>query len=95
MFFVCVSCFQDYRPDFFRNTESITNRADIDQKFYEIGKLPEDYADVKDFSNLGQGSEPDKNQVICWKSAEELEQIKFFPKKLVPYLKDISKLQGR
>ena len=32
---------------------------------------------VKDFSNLGRGTEPDKNQVICWKSAEELEQIKF------------------
>ena len=24
---------------------------------------------VDDFSNLGNGSEPDKNQVICWKTA--------------------------
>ena len=50
---------------------------------------------VKDFSNLGKGTEPDKNQVICWKSAEELEQIKFYPKKLVPYLKSIQKLKGQ
>ena len=48
---------------------------------------------VKDFSNLGNGLEPDKNQVICWKTAEELEQIKFFPKKLVPYLKNLDKLK--
>ena len=50
---------------------------------------------VKDFSNLGRGTEPDKNQVICWKSIEELEQIKFYPQKLVPYLKDIKKLKGQ
>lgn len=50
---------------------------------------------VKDFSALGQGMEPDKNQVIMWKTAEELEQIKFFPKKLVPYLKDINKLYAQ
>ena len=50
---------------------------------------------VKDFSNLGRGTEPDKNQVICWKSIEELEQIKFYPQKLVPYLKDIKKIKGQ
>lgn len=50
---------------------------------------------IKDFSALGQGTEPDKNQVIMWKTAEELEQIKFFPKKLVPYLKDINKLYAQ
>ena len=49
--------------------------------------------DVKDFSNLGKGLEPDKNQIICWKTAEELEQIKFLPKKLVPYLKNLQTLQ--
>lgn len=49
--------------------------------------------DVKDFSTLGKGLEPDKNQIICWKTPEELEQIKFLPKKLVPYLKDLQKLQ--
>ncbi|MBP5344279.1 MAG: NUDIX domain-containing protein [Alphaproteobacteria bacterium] len=48
---------------------------------------------VKDFSTLAQGTEPDKNQVICWKTASELEQIKFFPRKLVPYLQDPDKLQ--
>lgn len=47
---------------------------------------------VDDFSNLGNGSEPDKNQVIVWKTAEELVKIKFFPRKLVPYLQDIKKL---
>lgn len=47
---------------------------------------------VDDFSNLGTGDEPDKNQVIVWKTAEELEQIKFLPRKLVSYLKDIDKL---
>lgn len=47
---------------------------------------------VDDFSNLGNGSEPDKNQVIVWKTAEELAKIKFFPRKLVPYLQDIKKL---
>ena len=48
---------------------------------------------VKDFSTLGQGTEPDKNQIICWKTSEELAQIKFFPKKLVSYLTNLSKLQ--
>ena len=51
------------------------------------------FCKVKDFSSLGQGSEPDKNQIICWKTAKELEQIKFFPKKLVPYLKDLEQLK--
>lgn len=51
--------------------------------------------DVNDFSNLGNGTEPDKNQVIVWKTAEELEQIKFLPRKLVPYLKDIKKLYAQ
>jgi 8-oxo-dGTP diphosphatase len=50
---------------------------------------------VEDFANLGQGTEPDKNQVIMWKTAEELEQIKFLPKKLVSYLKDINKLYAQ
>lgn len=50
---------------------------------------------VKDFSALGQGTEPDKNQVIMWKTAEELEQIKFLPKKLIPYLQDINKLYAQ
>lgn len=51
--------------------------------------------DVNDFSNLGNGIKPDKNQVIVWKTAEELEQIKFLPRKLVPYLKDIKKLYAQ
>ena len=47
---------------------------------------------IDDFSNLGNGDFPDKQQVICWKNAAELEQIKFRPHRLVPYLKDIDKL---
>ncbi len=47
---------------------------------------------VEDFSNLGNGTKPDKNQFIVWKTADELVQIKFLPRKLVPYLKDIKQL---
>ena len=46
---------------------------------------------VKDFSNLGKGTEPDKKQVICWKTPQELAHIKFFPQALVPYLTALEK----
>ena len=89
MFFVCVSCFQDYWPDFFRNAESITNRADIDQKFYEIGKLPEDYADVKDFSKDHKFEEVFEKDLGLSKYRDELKNISV---KTVNNLIDILKL---
>ena len=92
MFFVCVSCFQDYRPDSFKNTESITNRADIDQKFYEIGKLPEDYADVKDFSKDHKFEEVFEKDLGLSKYRDELKNISVKTvNNLIDFLKLISK----
>lgn len=49
---------------------------------------------VKDFSSLACGVEPDgKNQQIKWIAIDELADSDFYPKAIIPYLKDIKKIK--
>ena len=46
--------------------------------------------EVEDFSSLANGSEPDSNdQRIKWIDINDLESSDFYPKAIIPYLKNI------
>jgi ADP-ribose pyrophosphatase YjhB (NUDIX family) len=47
--------------------------------------------EAADFSTLGNGSEPDsKEQKIKWIDLNDLESSDFYPKAIIPYLKNLS-----
>lgn len=49
---------------------------------------------VSDFSSLACGKEPDgENQQIKWIGIDELVNSDFYPKAIIPYLKDIKKIK--
>lgn len=49
---------------------------------------------VKDFSSLACGTEPDgENQQIKWIAIDELADSDFYPKAIIPYLKNIKNIK--
>lgn len=50
--------------------------------------------EVKDFSTLSNGLEPDSNaQKIKWISLDELATSDFYPKAIIPYLKNLKDIK--
>ena len=50
--------------------------------------------EVKDFSTLGNGSEPDSNaQKIEWIDLDELQASDFYPKAVIPYIKRLKDIK--
>ncbi len=50
---------------------------------------------VKDFSSLACGAKPDgENQQIKWIAIENLADSDFYPKAIIPYLKNIKNIKG-
>lgn len=50
--------------------------------------------EVKDFSTLGNGCEPDSaGQEILWIDLDDLATSDFFPKAIVPFLKNINNIE--
>lgn len=50
--------------------------------------------EVKDFSVLGCGSEPDgENQQIKWILLNDLDKSDFYPKAIIPYLKKLKEIK--
>ena len=47
---------------------------------------------VKDFSTLGLGTEPDGRQEILWIDIDKLKDTDFYPKAIIPYLKDLDNI---
>lgn len=50
--------------------------------------------EAADFSTLGNGSEPDSNeQKIKWIDLNDLESSDFYPKAIIPYLKNLKNIK--
>ncbi len=50
--------------------------------------------EVADFSTLGNGSEPDSSaQKIKWIDLNDLESSDFYPKAIIPYLKNLKNIK--
>lgn len=49
---------------------------------------------VKDFSSLARGAEPDgEDQQIKWIAIDDLADSDFYPKAIIPYLKNIKNIK--